>query len=72
MGVNIKGVFFMSQLAGKVMLKQGKGKIINIASTNSFIGLRNMPAYVSSKGDVYKRQSLHLPLYHGGIASREN
>ncbi len=52
MGVNIKGVFFMSQLAGKVMLKQGKGKIINIASTNSFIGLRNMPAYVSSKGGV--------------------
>lgn len=42
----------MSQLAGKVMLKQGKGKIINIASTNSFIGLRNMPAYVSSKGGV--------------------
>lgn len=52
MDVNIKGLFFMSQLAGREMLKQGRGKIINIASTNSFIGLRNMPAYVSSKGGV--------------------
>lgn len=52
MDVNIKGLFFMSQLAGREMLKQGKGKIINIASTNAFIGLRNMPAYVSSKGGV--------------------
>lgn len=52
MGVNIKALFFMSQMAGREMLKRGKGKIINIASTNSFIGLRNMPAYVSSKGGV--------------------
>ena len=39
MGVNIKGVFFMSQLAGKVMLKQSKGKIINIASEWSGRGI---------------------------------
>lgn len=52
MNVNIKALFLMCQLAGREMLKNGCGKIINIASTNSFIGLRNMPAYVSSKGGV--------------------
>lgn len=52
MGVNIRAVFLMSKLAAGVMLKQNYGKIINIGSTNCFIGLRNMPAYTASKGAV--------------------
>jgi len=35
-----------------VMLAQGKGKIINIASLNSFTGGITIPAYASSKGGM--------------------
>ena len=34
------------------MLKQGKGKIINIASMLSFFGGQTVPAYAASKGGV--------------------
>lgn len=30
--VNVKGYYFMAQAAGKLMVKQGKGSIINVAS----------------------------------------
>ena len=36
--LNLNTVFQLCQLAGKVMLKQGSGKIINIASMLSFFG----------------------------------
>ena len=42
----------MCQMAGKVMLKQGKGKIINVASMLSFFGGLTVPAYAASKGGV--------------------
>ena len=34
---NLKGAFLCTQKVGKVMLKQGKGKIVNIGSINAFI-----------------------------------
>ena len=34
------------------MLRQGSGKIINIASVNSFLGGQIVPAYAASKGGV--------------------
>ncbi|MFZ5687459.1 MAG: glucose 1-dehydrogenase [Bacillota bacterium] len=52
LGINLKGVFFASQAAAKIMLKQGKGKIINIASLSSIIGIPNIIPYCSSKGGV--------------------
>jgi 2-deoxy-D-gluconate 3-dehydrogenase len=42
----------MSQLAGRIMLKKGRGKIINIASVVSFSGGYTVPAYVASKGGI--------------------
>ena len=36
--VNLNAVFFLAQLAGQYMLKQGHGKIVNIASLLSFGG----------------------------------
>ena len=39
-------------LAGNVMLKQGHGKIINLASMLSFFGGYTVPAYAASKGAV--------------------
>jgi 2-deoxy-D-gluconate 3-dehydrogenase len=42
----------MCQLAGREMIKQGHGKIINIASMLSFMGGFTVPAYAASKGGV--------------------
>jgi len=50
--LNITSVFHMSKLAGEIMLKQGSGKIINMASMLSFIGGFNASAYAVSKGGV--------------------
>lgn len=50
--VNLKGAFFMAQAAAQVMKRQRHGKIINIASLGSFIGLRGSAAYCCSKGAV--------------------
>ena len=50
--LNLNTVFQLCQLAGKVMLKQGSGKIINIASMLSFFGGFTVPAYSASKGGV--------------------
>jgi 2-dehydro-3-deoxy-D-gluconate 5-dehydrogenase len=50
--VNMNAVFFMCQEVGKLMLAQGKGKIINIASLLTFQGGLTVPAYAASKGAV--------------------
>lgn len=50
--MNLTATFAMCQLAGKRMLEQGRGKIVNIASMGSYIGSVNVPAYVASKGGV--------------------
>ncbi|MFI3174606.1 MAG: SDR family oxidoreductase [Bacillota bacterium] len=50
--VNLNAVFTMCQLAGNEMLKQGSGKIINVASMLSFFGGQTVPAYSASKGGV--------------------
>lgn len=50
--VNLTTVFTMCQLAGREMIKQGHGKIINIASMLSFFGGFTVPAYAASKGGV--------------------
>lgn len=50
--VNLSAVFFLCQLAGKIMLKQKSGKIINIASMLSFFGGYTVAAYAASKGGV--------------------
>lgn len=50
--VNLNTVFSLCQLAGKKMLAQGGGKIINMASMLSFFGGFTVPAYAASKGGV--------------------
>lgn len=49
---NLKGLFFCAQRVGRVMVAQGGGKIINIASQMGFVGGRLRAAYCSSKGGV--------------------
>lgn len=52
LNVNMSAVFFLCQEVGKLMLAQGYGKIINIASLLSFQGGITVPAYAASKGAV--------------------
>jgi 2-deoxy-D-gluconate 3-dehydrogenase len=50
--VNLNAVFRLCQLAGRHMLKQGKGKIVNIASLLAFQGGVFVPSYSAAKGGV--------------------
>jgi 3-oxoacyl-[acyl-carrier protein] reductase len=52
LAVNIKGLFLCCKAVIPYMKKQGKGKIINIASTTAFTGLPAFLHYSTSKGGV--------------------
>jgi 2-dehydro-3-deoxy-D-gluconate 5-dehydrogenase len=49
---NLKSVFFLCQAAGRHMIGQGSGKIINIASMLTFQGGIRVPSYTASKSGV--------------------
>jgi NAD(P)-dependent dehydrogenase (short-subunit alcohol dehydrogenase family) len=48
----LKGLFFCSQEAGRTMLAQGGGKIVNVASQMAFVALPGRAAYCASKAGV--------------------
>lgn len=50
--VNVKGVFLCSQAAVPVMVEQGGGVILNMASIVAFIGVADRFAYSMTKGAV--------------------
>ncbi len=50
--INLKAVFFLSQAAARVMVKQGGGKIINVASMLSYQGGILVPSYTAAKSGV--------------------
>jgi 2-keto-3-deoxy-L-fuconate dehydrogenase len=50
--VNVKSVFFCSQAAIPVMVRQGGGVILNMASIVSLLGVTDRFAYSMSKGAV--------------------
>lgn len=52
MNINLKAVFFCAQAVGKAMIRQKKGKIVNISSQAGSVGLIRRAAYCSSKGGV--------------------
>lgn len=52
MDLNLKGTFFCCQAVGKRMLKQGKGRIINISSQASVVAIPQEVVYCASKGGV--------------------
>ena len=52
LSVNLDAVFHLSQAAGRHMLAQGSGRIINVASMLSFQGGILVPAYTASKHAV--------------------
>ncbi len=50
--VNLSSLFCLSQAAGRQMIEQGSGKIVNIASLLSFQGGITVPAYTAAKSGV--------------------
>jgi len=50
--LNLTAAFELCQMAGKIMLRKGSGKIINVASLLSFSGGITVPAYTASKGAI--------------------
>jgi 2-deoxy-D-gluconate 3-dehydrogenase len=53
MNINIRTLFFLSQAAARVMIRQGRGgKIVNTASMLSFQGGILVPSYTASKSAV--------------------
>lgn len=67
-GVNLRGAYFCAQSAGAIMVAQGSGKIINIGSLGSQIGLAGSTVYCCSKGGVLLfTRALAIELARHGI-----
>lgn len=52
MAINLKGLFFCCQAAGRIMLEQGSGRIVNMSSQAGVVGIRDHAVYSASKGGV--------------------
>ena len=52
MTLNAKSTFFTSQAAGRVMMRQKGGRIINLSSTAGFVALPTEPVYCMSKAAI--------------------
>ena len=52
LNINLTAAFILTQLAGKIMLPKGYGKIINTASLITFSGGMFIPAYAAAKGGI--------------------
>jgi NAD(P)-dependent dehydrogenase (short-subunit alcohol dehydrogenase family) len=51
-GVNLKGTFFVSQFAGKLMKRQKYGRIVNLSSQAGFIALPAESVYCMTKAGI--------------------
>jgi len=68
MGVNLKGVYFLSQAVARVMAAQRSGKIINISSVHDVRAMMNNSIYsITKAGLVMLTKSLALELAEKGI-----
>lgn len=52
--VMLSGVFYGAQSAGRIMIEQGAGSIINIASVNGFVAQAGRAAYCAAKAGVIR------------------
>jgi NAD(P)-dependent dehydrogenase (short-subunit alcohol dehydrogenase family) len=50
--VNIKGTFFASQAAGRVMIRQGYGRIVSLSSQAGFVALPGESVYCMTKAAI--------------------
>jgi NAD(P)-dependent dehydrogenase (short-subunit alcohol dehydrogenase family) len=52
LGVNLKGTFFASQAAGRVMIRQNGGRIVNMSSQAGFVALPTESVYCMTKAAI--------------------
>jgi NAD(P)-dependent dehydrogenase (short-subunit alcohol dehydrogenase family) len=52
MNTNVTGTLRACQIFGKHMLERGYGRIINIASLNTYVSLKEVAAYAASKAAI--------------------
>jgi NAD(P)-dependent dehydrogenase (short-subunit alcohol dehydrogenase family) len=52
LNTNLTGTLRASQIFGRHMIERGYGRIVNIASLNSFVALTEVAAYAASKAGV--------------------
>jgi NAD(P)-dependent dehydrogenase (short-subunit alcohol dehydrogenase family) len=50
--LNLKGTFFASQAAGRVMIEQGSGRIVNLSSQAGFVALPGEAVYCMTKAAI--------------------
>ncbi len=50
--INLKGTFFASQAAGRIMIRQGHGRIINLSSQAGFAALPGESVYCMTKAGI--------------------
>jgi NAD(P)-dependent dehydrogenase (short-subunit alcohol dehydrogenase family) len=50
--VNLKGAFLCAQAAGRVMISQGSGRILNVSSVGGRVALPKLAAYCAAKGGL--------------------
>lgn len=52
LAVNLKGTFFTSQAAGRIMIRQKSGRIINMSSQAGFVALPTESVYCMTKAGI--------------------
>jgi NAD(P)-dependent dehydrogenase (short-subunit alcohol dehydrogenase family) len=52
LALNLKGTYLPCQAFGRIMLAQGSGSIVNVASIGGFVAYPHASAYLASKGAV--------------------
>jgi NAD(P)-dependent dehydrogenase (short-subunit alcohol dehydrogenase family) len=50
--LNLKGTFFASQAAGRVMIRQARGRIVNLSSQAGFVALPTESIYCMTKAGI--------------------
>jgi NAD(P)-dependent dehydrogenase (short-subunit alcohol dehydrogenase family) len=50
--LNLKGTFFCSQAAGRAMIRQGAGRIVNLSSQAGFVALPGESVYCMTKAAI--------------------
>jgi NAD(P)-dependent dehydrogenase (short-subunit alcohol dehydrogenase family) len=50
--LNLRGTFFASQAAGRVMIEQGGGRIVNVSSQAGFVALPGEAVYCMTKAGI--------------------
>ncbi|MDC0611852.1 D-threitol dehydrogenase [Vibrio sp.] len=71
MALNTKAPFMLSQIIGRKMVKQGSGKIVNLASQAALVAIDQHLAYCASKAAIVAMTKV-MAMEWGGLGVRVN